>query len=416
MLIFYVLGFPLIVLQQLCAVKEEFSKPFHEMSKDVILKFHFLFKGYEAEWFYWEIMVTLRKIAIVFIAVYFGYDFRIQSLLAILLCVVCVTGHAFACPFQDQSLDRLEATSLGGSFMTYFLGQFLFAPTMTEGGKLMISLVIFFSNFVVFVLIGSAIVNEVHNSAMGALKGRVQRAQVPFQNKGVLMNAGWQEAQELMGTMDENLIFGTKVAQVGLTISYTKASCGGGKKAVYKTKEALVGIILTNKAFYMIKAAGVKKEDYSKIKRRVPYANLWGLTVGQGRGSLKHDFILHTVEGEDWWLGSNKRNFIVRTIHHQAELEENELEIFKSKHLKTCVIVGHLGGYDLAQRRQHILQGGGIKWDIAEMELDYAAEVERLREQVHSLRGQVNERYSFISENSPRQFVSRRGSIVGRKK
>ena len=126
MCIFYVFGMPLFVLYRLYLNREELRKPFDQINRNVLKTYHFLFKGYEGEFFFWEIVIMIRKILIIGIAVFFSYDTQIQSLLAILLVVIALSVHAYACPFVSDTMDGLELLSLFGSFITYFMGQFLF--------------------------------------------------------------------------------------------------------------------------------------------------------------------------------------------------------------------------------------------------------------------------------------------------
>jgi len=89
----------------------------------------------------------VRKVSMVFIAVFLEWDFQLQSLMATLLCVISVVVHGVACPYMTDSLDSLELMSLFGSFCTYFLGQFLFVPTIPSGVKTFISVLIGLINF-----------------------------------------------------------------------------------------------------------------------------------------------------------------------------------------------------------------------------------------------------------------------------
>jgi len=117
-------------------------KPTEDIPMGVLEKYHFLTKGYEPEYFYWEIIVMLRKVAMVFISVYIK-EFRVQSLMAVLLNVIALAVHALFQPFVSEQVDLLEWLSLFGSFCTYFFGQFLFPGVgITDGQQRFISFVI----------------------------------------------------------------------------------------------------------------------------------------------------------------------------------------------------------------------------------------------------------------------------------
>lgn len=161
MLLVYVIGGPLFVFYCLYLNREELNKPFDQVNKSVLKRYHFLFKGYEPRFYYWELVVLGRKVAMVTISVFLSEDFKTQSLTATLLCVVVVVLHGFACPFESDTIDGLELLSLFGSFCTYFLGQFLDVEILPDSFKLFVTIAIGLMNFLVLfsiamVLIGMA--------------------------------------------------------------------------------------------------------------------------------------------------------------------------------------------------------------------------------------------------------------------
>jgi len=125
MLIFWVFGLLAGVSWRLYVNRKCLTQPTEDIPSGVLEKYHFLTKGYEPRYYYWEIIVMLRKVGMVFISVYIK-EFRIQSMLAVLLCVVALAIHALCQPFVSTQVDLLEWLSLFGSFCTYFFGQFLF--------------------------------------------------------------------------------------------------------------------------------------------------------------------------------------------------------------------------------------------------------------------------------------------------
>jgi len=153
MLIFYVFGMPLFVLYRLYKNKAELTKEFKDVNPHIIDRYHFLIKGYEPRFYYWEIVIMIRKILMVSIAVFFSYDIQIQSLLATLLCVTALCVHSLACPYVTNAMDGLELLSLIGSFCTYFFGQFLFTESIGALGKTIVSFIIVFVNLSVMTAI-----------------------------------------------------------------------------------------------------------------------------------------------------------------------------------------------------------------------------------------------------------------------
>merc|ERR1719410_2883950 len=160
MLVLYVFGLPLLVLYRLYQNRDELTKDFVNVNPNVIDRYHFLIKGYEPEFYYWEIVIMIRKILMVTIAVFFSYDIQIQSLLATLLCVMALCVHALACPYVTDAMDGLELLSLFGSFCTYFFGQFLFTPSVSSAGRLIVSFIIVIVNMAVMGAIFAMVIGQ----------------------------------------------------------------------------------------------------------------------------------------------------------------------------------------------------------------------------------------------------------------
>ena len=70
----------------------------------------------QPDFYYWEIIVMIRKILMVCVAVWLSYDIQIQALCATLLVVIALCVHALACPYVTDAMDGLELLSLFGSF------------------------------------------------------------------------------------------------------------------------------------------------------------------------------------------------------------------------------------------------------------------------------------------------------------
>merc|ERR1712154_633 len=58
-----------------------------------------------------------------------------------------------ACPYVTDAMDGLELLSLFGSFCTYFFGQFLFTPSVSDAGRVIVSFIIVMVNMAVLVAI-----------------------------------------------------------------------------------------------------------------------------------------------------------------------------------------------------------------------------------------------------------------------
>ena len=98
----------------------------------------FLFKGYDVDRFYWEVVVTLRKIAMQFLVVFFSKAPQVQSYLITCLLIAIVALTLDKAPYMDQyvkvqnganekptiekvdHLSTFENVSLSVSFAIFF--------------------------------------------------------------------------------------------------------------------------------------------------------------------------------------------------------------------------------------------------------------------------------------------------------
>ncbi len=87
----------------------------------------FLYRGYAPARFYWEIIIMLRKTAMVMVAT-FGLRATVQTqgMLALLVLMLALTGHLIYQPYDEPILDRLEFFGLGAATVTLYFGMFFF--------------------------------------------------------------------------------------------------------------------------------------------------------------------------------------------------------------------------------------------------------------------------------------------------
>ena len=75
--------------------------------------FGFLYNGYRKEFYFWEIVIMYRKIAIIFIAVFIAnYGLAAQALTCLILLVVFLMISVKKKPFNTEALNDLETLSL----------------------------------------------------------------------------------------------------------------------------------------------------------------------------------------------------------------------------------------------------------------------------------------------------------------
>uniref|UniRef100_A0A7S3Y6H3 Uncharacterized protein n=1 Tax=Heterosigma akashiwo TaxID=2829 RepID=A0A7S3Y6H3_HETAK len=122
--------------------------------KHVKLKYGFLYDGFERKYYFWEMWVMLRKVAVisstVFIPQFFG-DVT-EVLAGLCICLTSLLFHLNCQPYDDDQLDVLEALSLYTTVLTMICGLFFYSgELMSWGQSLMVVLIIFFNvAFVVY--------------------------------------------------------------------------------------------------------------------------------------------------------------------------------------------------------------------------------------------------------------------------
>ena len=103
---------------------------------NMVRKFGFLYRGYEEDYCYWEILVTARKIAIVFIAVFFkSYGAMVQGIASLCVIQAALLLNVVYGPYDYGVQDRIETLSLATSFFTVLGGLFFENRRDKTGGE-----------------------------------------------------------------------------------------------------------------------------------------------------------------------------------------------------------------------------------------------------------------------------------------
>ena len=93
-------------------------------------KFGFLYNGYKKDFYYWEIVIMYRKIAIIFIAVFISSSGVItQALIVFLLLIIFIVINLKKAPFMTVVLNDLETLSMVTSMVTVYCGLFYISNT-----------------------------------------------------------------------------------------------------------------------------------------------------------------------------------------------------------------------------------------------------------------------------------------------
>jgi len=89
------------------------------------LQLGFLTQGYQEEFYYWEVVLLLRKTLLVLMMTFLApISAGVQSLTAILILILFLVFHIYRQPFYDSKLNNLEATSLFVQICIIYFGLF----------------------------------------------------------------------------------------------------------------------------------------------------------------------------------------------------------------------------------------------------------------------------------------------------
>jgi hypothetical protein len=113
----WVLGLPAIVLILLIKSKHRLN----DLGRS--LRYSFLYKGYEPQWFFWEFVILYRKVAIVGSSVFLSVvSIKVQSLTVLAILLLSIYLQLRYQPFNDITLNKLEVKSILVSAVTIYAG------------------------------------------------------------------------------------------------------------------------------------------------------------------------------------------------------------------------------------------------------------------------------------------------------
>ena len=128
-ILLYVLGWPLLVYRVLSKRRQKLH--LNGLSGQATRStYGFLYRGYSRNRYYWEIVIMLRKTAMVIVAT-FGLRCTVptQGLLALFVISVALSAHLKLRPLENHILEKVEVFGLSAAFITLYFGMF-FLRTM----------------------------------------------------------------------------------------------------------------------------------------------------------------------------------------------------------------------------------------------------------------------------------------------
>jgi len=211
----YGLGIPALAFFVLFRRRRSLSKPRN------MRVYGFIYSGFKHRWYYWESLVSLRKVGISFAAIFLGQvgPFT-QALAAQLILVIAAVIHARARPYTRVLLNNMESLSIGVSLVTFIGGLYLFSEEASSPGlRTLLTTIIIGSNAVFLCLaayfiiatimgwhkvhwVGNTLVNEKGEVTAGntprhdgTLAGRTQHFMKSIRRIALSVNANMGAAQ-----------------------------------------------------------------------------------------------------------------------------------------------------------------------------------------------------------------------------
>ena len=117
---FYVVGVPVGLLlllyfnratiQRVQAIESSKPGALPLSSEDVSFhaNYSFLFLGFSAECYYWDIVLTVRKTILYCISGVLTSDLRMQGMIGLLVVMCSIAAHARKLPFSEMQMNWLE--------------------------------------------------------------------------------------------------------------------------------------------------------------------------------------------------------------------------------------------------------------------------------------------------------------------
>ena len=124
--ILYVIGVPVFCLSNLFLQRHDICTPkLEDISKRAIGVYGFLFRSYEPDWYWWEVVRISRKTVMISVAIFCRSFGKINHVLvSIVIMAINFALHQNAMPFQSLYLDNLEKYALMCQFFTLYSGLF----------------------------------------------------------------------------------------------------------------------------------------------------------------------------------------------------------------------------------------------------------------------------------------------------
>ena len=194
-MILYVFGLPCLMLWFLIRNKDRLDE--HVVQS----RYGLFYAGYKRERFYWETVLSLRKIAIVGLGV-FGPSLgpARQSQFACLILLICILLEIAGDPFNEPSprhkiLSKMERTSLLVLWLTMWSGNMIFLATQADDMgmvQLLTVMVALMTTGMMFWLVGQLIRECLYEKRDSAIVTNVTRIRRTFSEGVLSRTSSWR--------------------------------------------------------------------------------------------------------------------------------------------------------------------------------------------------------------------------------
>jgi len=85
-------------------------------------KFGYLYRRYERPWYFWEVMVLIRKLSLAATRLFLSSHVYAQSTLGVVLITAFLSAQVYARPYEEAHLDMMETVLLSANYITLSMG------------------------------------------------------------------------------------------------------------------------------------------------------------------------------------------------------------------------------------------------------------------------------------------------------
>mmetsp|Transcript_38606 Transcript_38606/g.48772 ORF Transcript_38606/g.48772 Transcript_38606/m.48772 type:complete len:257 (-) Transcript_38606:258-1028(-) len=251
----FVFGIPLLGLYFLFKVRKDLNE------KHVFQKFGFLYKGFQRQYYCWEIWIIFRKIILIFISVFVVLAGEmVTALTGFLVTSFFLVVQLQFKPYVNDKLNGCESFGLACVVLSYFCGLFFIDDETNDTSFLYTGFAVltYIINTVFLLYILSAMIQElIYNEIPRLRKSRLDRI-----NRK-------KAARSRRNSRDD---LGNKSTSQGLTpemnIMDGEESTDQGPMILGAPDESLIGLELANSSLDESEFLGVLNED-SKVNEDV---------------------------------------------------------------------------------------------------------------------------------------------------